>query len=357
MVSESSVIVALKRVKDPELGRDLVSLGMIRDVSVDGGNVSLSIVLTTPACPMKSQIKAAAEQAVMAIPGVQEVDIKLDAKVNAAPGSKIEQIIPGVKNIIAVASGKGGVGKSTVSVNLALGLAEAGANVGLMDADIYGPSLPRLMGINEPPLSKDGKIVPIEMHGIKLMSIGFMLPEEAAVIWRGPMVSGAIRQMLAEVAWGELDYLVVDLPPGTGDAQLTLAQTVPLTGVVVVTTSQDMALSIATKAAQMFRKMDVPVLGIVENMSYFLCPHCGGRTDIFSHGGATAAADRLEIPVLGQVPLEPETVIDSDRGVPTITARPASAQAEAFRQIAHRVAGRVSVVSCFEPPLQLTAES
>ncbi len=260
-----------------------------------------------------------------------------------------EELIPGVKYVIAVASGKGGVGKSTISVNLALALANQGAKVGLMDADIYGPSLPRLMGVMEHPRALDDKIVPIERHGIKIMSLGFLMPEDAAVIWRGPMVSGAIKQMLSDVLWGELDYLVVDLPPGTGDAQLTLAQSVPITGVVVVSTSQDMALSIAIKAAEMFRKMDVPILGIVENMSYFVCPHCEGQTEIFSRGGVHVAATKLDIPVLGHIPLEPETVIDSDRGIPTVIARPTSAQAEAFREVARNVEERTGFVSNIEP--------
>ncbi|MBI2844360.1 MAG: iron-sulfur cluster carrier protein ApbC [Armatimonadetes bacterium] len=349
MISERNVLDALKRVKDPELDRDLVSLGMIRDVRIEGGSVSFTLVLTTPACPLKAQIRDAARQAVFEIPGVEAVDVRLDSKVVSQPGSMATELLPGVKNIVAVASGKGGVGKSTIAVNLAVALSESGASVGLLDADIYGPSLPRLIGINERPIASNGKMIPIEHYGIKLMSLGFMLPDDAAVIWRGPLVAGAIKQMLSEVHWGELDYLVVDLPPGTGDAQLTLAQTVPLTGVVIVTTSQDMALTIATKAAQMFRKMDVPVLGIVENMSYFICPHCEGRTDVFSHGGADRAAEKLNIPVLGQIALEPQTVADSDRGVPTVLARPDSAQAEALREMAHRVAGRVSIVTHKEP--------
>lgn len=348
-MNTNDILDALKRVKDPELDRDLVSLGMIKDVKVDGGAVSFTVVLTTPACPMRSQIKEAARQAVAALPGVESVDVKLDSKIVPHPDARTGELLPGVKNVIAVASGKGGVGKSTISVNLAAALTLDGAKVGLLDADIYGPSLPRLMGINERPRANGKKMFPVDQHGVKLMSLGFMLPEDAAVIWRGPMVAGAVRQMLSDVEWGELDYLIVDLPPGTGDAQITLAQTVPLTGVVVVTTSQDMALTIATKAAQMFKKMDVPVLGIVENMSYFICPHCEGRTDIFSHGKAEMAAEKLDIPVLGHIPLEPETVLDSDRGVPTVIARPDSAQAHSLMEMARKVAGRTSTVSCVQP--------
>lgn len=351
MITETDVVNALRTVKDPELDRDLVSLGMIRDVKIDGAVVSFTVVLTTPACPLRSQIKNAAQEAVAALPSVEKVEVRLDSKVAAQNGAKTGELLPGVKNVIAVASGKGGVGKSTVSVNLALGLARDGARVGLLDADIYGPSLPRLMGVSDRPQASNGKILPLEKHGVRLMSLGFMLPEDSAVIWRGPMVAGAVKQMLADVNWGDLDYLVVDLPPGTGDAQLTLAQSVPITGVVVVTTSQDMALTIATKAAQMFKKMDVPVLGVVENMSYFICPHCGGRTDVFSHGGGEVAALRLEIPVLGQIPLEPETVIDSDLGVPTVVARPESSQAEALQEMARKIAGRVSMVACSEPAI------
>lgn len=353
MVTEKDVIEALRQVNDPELGKSLVDLGMIQDVQVNGGAVSFTVMLTTPACPLKSQIKDAARDAAAKVPGVESVEVKLDSKVKSIPGAKAGEILPGVKNIIAVASGKGGVGKSTVAVNLAVALSLDGAKVGLLDADIYGPSLPRLMGTNEHPKAANGKIVPVEQHGIKLMSLGFLMPEDAAVIWRGPMVAGAVKQMLSDVLWGELDYLVVDLPPGTGDAQITLAQTVPLTGVVIVTTSQDMALMIATKAAQMFKKMEVPVLGIVENMSYFICPHCEGRTEIFSHGGGKDAAERLETPLLGQIPLEPGIVLDSDQGVPTVVARPESAQAESFREVARKVAGRTSVVSCIEPPVVL----
>ncbi len=349
MVTEKEVINALKGVNDPELKKDLVSLGMIKDVIVEGGTVIFTIVLTTSACPLKSQIKEDAAKAVKSIPGVESVEVNLDSRTTKKTIPWEEDVLPGVNNIIAVASGKGGVGKSTIAVNLAAALSLTGAKVGLLDADIYGPSLPRLMGTNDQPTVAGGKMIPVEEHGIKLMSLGFMMPDDAAVIWRGPLVAGAVKQMLSDTDWGELEYLLVDLPPGTGDAQLTLAQTVPITGVVIVTTSQDMALTIATKAAQMFNRMEVPVLGIVENMSYFVCPQCGGRTDIFSHGGGEVASKRLGIPVLGQIPLEPETVIDSDRGTPTVIARPESAQAEALIEMAGNIAGRTSIISCAEP--------
>jgi ATP-binding protein involved in chromosome partitioning len=253
-------------------------------------------------------------------------------------------VLPGVQNVIAVASGKGGVGKSTIAVNIAVALAESSARVGLLDADIYGPTIPAMMGVNERPKMGNGKIQPIERYGVKLMSLGFLI-DGSPVIWRGPLVSGAIKQMITDVDWGELDYLIVDLPPGTGDAQLTLAQTVPLTGVVVVTTSQDVALNIASKAAAMFAKMDVPILGIVENMSYFICPECGHRTDIFSHGGGDKAAKATGAPLLGRVPLEAQTVEDGDAGSPTVTARPESEQAEAFRALASATAARISILN------------
>ncbi|HPP73846.1 MAG TPA: iron-sulfur cluster carrier protein ApbC [Armatimonadota bacterium] len=346
MPTEKDVINSLKSVQDPELGRDLVSLGMIQDVKVQNGNASFTIVLTTPACPLKAQIKEAAKQAVASLPGIETVEVKLDSKVKAMPGAREDEVLPGVKNIIAVASGKGGVGKSTISVNLALALAQEGAKVGLLDADIYGPSLPRLIGTTQRPVASNGKIIPVEEYGIKLLSLGFMMPDDAAVIWRGPLVSGAVKQMISDTDWGDPDYLVVDLPPGTGDAQITLAQTVPITGVVIVTTSQDMALNIAIKAAQMFKRMDVPIIGIVENMSYFICPHCEGRTDIFSHGGGEKAAEWLDVPIIGKIPLEPEVVIDSDKGVPTVIARPDSPQAEPFKEMARKVAARISVTAC-----------
>jgi ATP-binding protein involved in chromosome partitioning len=342
LVTEQQVIEALRKVEDPELGRDLVSLGMIRNVKIEEGTVELDLVLTTPACPMKSQMKQAAEEAVRVVNGVSDVKVNLKANVVRHGAPEAQEMLPDVKNIIAVASGKGGVGKSTIAVNLAISLASCGAKVGLLDADIYGPSLPMLMGVSERPQVRNGKMVPIEKHGVKLMSLGFLIEEDAALIWRGPMVAGAVKQMLTDVEWGEIDYLVVDLPPGTGDAQLTLAQTVPLTGVVVVTTSQDMALTIASKAAVMFRKMGVPVLGVVENMSYFACPNCGEETNIFSRGGGDIAAGRLGVPVLGRLPLEPQTVLDSDRGEPTVVARPDSEQARVFAELAGQVAASVS---------------
>src|SRR3972149_7375897 len=305
-VTEKDVLRALSQVQDPDLKKDLVALGMIKDVRVKDGEISFTIVLTTPACPLKNKLENDSRDAVLKLPGVKTVKVKFDSSVVPFKKISAEDLIPQVKNTIAVASGKGGVGKSTISVNLALALSNCLAKVGLFDADIYGPTIPQMLGVKKEVYAKAGKIVPVQNYNLKIISIDFFLEESTPVIWRGPLVAGAIQQFLRDVDWGELDYMIIDLPPGTGDAQLTLAQTIPLTGVVIVTTSQDMALVIATKAAQMFRQMEVPVLGIVENMSYFICPHCGGRTEVFSHGGGELAARRLGVPVLAEIPLEPQ---------------------------------------------------
>lgn len=336
---------ALSTVEDPELHRDLVSLNMIKDISVSGSSVSFTLELTTPACPMRSQIKQAAEEAVRAIPGVDTVQVNMSARVRQGAASDAKPNVPGIKNIIAVASGKGGVGKSTVAVNLAVALAQTGAAVGLLDADIYGPSIPIMMGISENPASTGEKLLPLERHGVRMISIGFFLPPEKAVIWRGPMVMKAVQQLLYDVEWGELDYLIVDLPPGTGDAQLSLAQQVPVTGAVIVTTPQDVALADAIKGVNMFREVNLPILGIVENMSYFICPHCEGRTELFSHGGGAQTAARLNVPFLGEIPLDAEVREAGDRGVPIVESKPDSPQAEAFRKLAQQVAAAVSVSS------------
>ena len=343
-ISEADVRKALEVVQDPELGRDLVSLGMIKDIQVRDSAVSFTLELTTPACPLKSELKKAAEEAVRSISGVKDVQINLSARVPKGAGLPEKRQIPGVSNIIAVASGKGGVGKSTVAVNLAVALAQTGAQVGLLDADIYGPSIPIMMGVHEHPTSDGKKLFPIERHGVKMMSIGFLVPQDTAVIWRGPIVMRAVEQLLYDVDWGTLDYLVVDLPPGTGDAQLTLAQKVPVMGAVIVTTPQDVALVDAAKGVNMFQELRVPILGIVENMSYFVCPHCEGRTDIFSHGGGSKVAETLGVPFLGEIPLSMDVRESGDRGVPIVEAEPESPQAEAFRKLAEKVAARVSIV-------------
>lgn len=346
MISKEQVLTALGTVMDPDLGKDLVTLGFIKNVVIDGGNVSFTLELTTPACPLKAKLEADSKAAVQTLPGVSAVNVTVTSNVtqHKAPAVSGERLLPNVKNFIAVASGKGGVGKSTVSVNLALALAETGASVGLLDADIYGPSIPIMLGVRDQPQIVDKKLIPHTKYGIKFMSLGFMMADDSPVIWRGPLVMQAVEQLLRDVAWGELDYLVVDLPPGTGDAQLTLTQKVPLTGAVIVTTPQDVALIDAKKGLAMFRKVNVPVLGIIENMSYFLCPHCSGRTEIFSHGGARAYSESVGVPFLGEIPLEAAIRLGGDSGVPIFAAQPDSAQAAIFRTIAGTMAARVSIV-------------
>jgi ATP-binding protein involved in chromosome partitioning len=344
MITEQQVLGALSQVDEPELHRDLVSLKMIKDIKILNDAVNFTIVLTTPACPLRSQIESEAKAAVAAL-GAKQVNIKWDANVPSDARITGRLNIP-VRSTIAVASGKGGVGKTTVSVNLAVALAQMGAKVGLMDADVYGPNIPIMMGINEQPhATKDQHILPLEAYGVKLMSMGFLVPPEQAVIWRGPMLHSAIRQFLSDVDWGDLDYLVIDLPPGTGDAQLTLAQSVPLTGGVVVATPQDVALADVVKGIAMFQKLEVPVLGVVENMSYFLCPHCGERTDIFAHGGAQKMAEKYGAPFLGEIPLDVAIRVGGDTGKPVTAAQPDSAYAQAFKKLAQQVAAQVSVMN------------
>jgi len=306
------------------------------------------VELTTPACPVKDQLKRAAEQVVRDIPGVRQVNVTMTAQVrqNQDPFAG-RAPVPGVANIIAVASGKGGVGKSTVAVNLAVALARQGAKVGLMDADIYGPSIPLMMGADGQRVmgTPEGKMVPLEAHGVKIVSIGFLLGKDAPVVWRGPMVGRAVQQLARDVVWGELDYLIIDLPPGTGDAQLSLVQSVPLAGGVIVTTPQDIALLDATRGLSMFREVKVPVLGIVENMSYFACPHCGEKTHIFSHGGGEETAERLKVPFLGAIPLDVDVRIGGDTGQPIVAAHPDSEQAKAFMELASMVAAGASIAA------------
>lgn len=333
---------ALRKVMDPELHRDLVSLGMVKDVAVEGDAVRLKVELTTPACPLKDTIgrdvKAALEGA-----GFRKVELSWGAQVRAAPGVAQGQLTPGVKNIILVGAGKGGVGKSTVAINVAAGLARTGAKVGILDADIYGPSIPMLTGVTERPTSKDGKkLDPLQKFGLKIMSIGFLVDPDQALIWRGPMVTGALIQLLRDVNWGELDYLVLDLPPGTGDVPLTLAQNIRAAGVVLVSTPQDVALADVIRAKLMFDKVSIPVLGIVENMSAFVCPHCRTETAIFDKGGVRKAAEKMGIRFLGDVPLDLAIREGGDQGVPIVVGQPDSPQAEALLAVSRNVAGAVS---------------
>jgi ATP-binding protein involved in chromosome partitioning len=353
IVNEATVLEALKRVPGPDGRGDIVGLGMVSGVVVKNGNVGFAIEIDPKRADELEPLRRAAEQAVSALPDVLSVTAVLTAHRGAprpsAPSQPQERAthraghaqkaaVPGVRHIVAVASGKGGVGKSTTAVNLALALKAMGLRVGLLDADIYGPSQPRMMGISGKPTSPDGRrLNPLENYGVKVMSIGFMVPEETPMIWRGPMVMSAINQMLRDVDWGELDILVVDLPPGTGDAQLTMAQQVPLSGAVIVSTPQDIALLDARKGLNMFRKVEVPVLGIVENMSYFSCPHCGQRSDIFSHGGAKREAERLGVEFLGELPLDMAIRETSDGGRPIVVSDPQSPHAKTYRAIAERV--------------------
>jgi ATP-binding protein involved in chromosome partitioning len=340
---EEDILNALRTVKDPDLHKDIVTLNFVKDLKVNDGKAFFSIELTTPACPVKKEMEQWARAAVMKVKGIRDVEIHMTSAVSArAPGSN-KKPIDGVKNIIAVGSGKGGVGKSTVTVNLAVALAQAGARVGLLDADIYGPNVPLMMGIMDRPRAVNNRIQPIENYGVRIMSMGFLMSDDTALIWRGPMLHSAVQQFIRDVDWGELDYLLIDLPPGTGDVQLTLTQTVPLMGAVVVTTPQDVALQDARKAIKMFRQVRVDILGIVENMAYFECPHCNQRTHIFSHGGGVATAEQYKVPFLGEVPLDVAVREGGDGGKPIVLYNPDAPAAKAFTQIAGSVAAQVSI--------------
>ncbi|HEX9988119.1 MAG TPA: iron-sulfur cluster carrier protein ApbC [Chloroflexia bacterium] len=344
-VTKEEVLRALSVVKDPDLGRDLVALGMIENVNIDPqNNVNFTIVLTTPACPVKEQLKQQSESVVSALPGVRAVTAEVTSRVRNGTMTQREGI-PGVRNTIAVGSGKGGVGKSTVAVNLALGLASEGARVGLLDADVYGPNVPLMLGTNAKPQPVGDKIAPIEAYGLKVISMGFFIDADSPVIWRGPMLTKLLTQFMYDVQWGELDYLIMDMPPGTGDIQLTTAQSVPLTGAVMVSTPQDVALLDAAKALMMFKKLNVPVLGLVENMSTFVCPHCANPTDLFGHGGAQMAAARYNVPFLGEIPLHLRIREGGDSGKPIVVDAPDSPEAEAFLRVARNLAAQVSVVA------------
>ncbi len=342
-LTEHDVIEALRAVQEPELGRDIVTLDMVKDVAIDGTAIAFTIELTTPACPLKDEIEGNA-RAVLGGIGAERIDITWGAMVRRAQPRQAEQLLPGVKNVLAVASGKGGVGKSTVSVNLAVALAQAGASVGLLDADITGPNIPMMMGIDgQPKATEANKIAPLERHGVKTISIQFFVPEGQPIVWRGPLIGGAIQQFLRDVDWGELDYLVIDLPPGTSDAQLTLAQAVPISGAVLVTTPQEVALSDVAKALAMFKRMSVPVLGLVENMTAFACPHCGELTEIFGRGGGERFAAEHGIEFLGGVPLDITVRQGGDVGVPAVAQREPGPAARALTAVAGAVAARMSV--------------
>lgn len=346
---------ALATVKDPEIGQPLTTLGMIKALEVNGPVVNVAVELTTPACPLKGKIEGEVRAAILTVPGIERVDVTLTSRVRQGGILSGKPAMPGVKNIIAVASGKGGVGKSTVATNLAVALALDGAAVGLLDADVYGPSIPLMLALQSrqpgtktrAPAEPGGQpvrmLVPLEAYGIRVMSIGFLVDPAKPVIWRGPMASQLIQQFINDVAWGDLDYLLVDMPPGTGDIQLTLTQRLPLSGAVIVTTPQDVALADAVKGLQMFREVQVPILGIIENMSYFVCPNCGERTNVFGQGGGEWAATKHDVPLLGQIPLDAAIREGGDAGTPIVAADPLSPRASALRAAAQRVAGRLSV--------------
>ncbi|MDQ6773224.1 MAG: Mrp/NBP35 family ATP-binding protein [Actinomycetota bacterium] len=352
--TEQQVLHALATIIDPDLGRDVVSLGMIKELEIDGRDVSFTFELTTPACPVRDRFKSMAEEAVAGLPDVGGVRVKMTANVRSGGPRERQEMLPGVRQTIAVASGKGGVGKSTVAVNLAASLHLSGARVGLLDADIYGPSVPAMTGMDEqPPVvdvpGPDGKVErklrPVLAYGLKVMSMGLLAGADKAMVWRGPMVSRAIEQFMSDVDWGELDYLVIDLPPGTGDASLTVAQKIPLSGVAIVATPQDVALDIAIKALQMFRTLNVTPLGLVENMSWYICPECGHEHHPFGHGGAERAAQRMGVPFLGSIPLEQGIREEADRGAPIVVSQPDSPGARAFGDVASQIAARTSVQS------------
>src|SRR3954452_19134897 len=343
---EQEVLDALRVVRDPDLHRDIVSLGFVQNMRIEpSGEVGFSINLTTPACPVKDDLRDQARLAVARLPWVTEVQVQMTANTAVARGQgQSTPLIPRVKNIIAVASGKGGVGKSTISVNLAVALAQTGASVGLLDADITGPNIPMMLGIDgQPTASPEGKIIPLERHGVKTISIQFFVPEGQPIVWRGPLVGGAIQQFLRDVAWGELDYLVVDLPPGTTDAQLTLAQSVPISGTVLVTTPQEVALQDVAKALAMLKRLSVPIVGIVEKMRAFVCPHCGEATEIFGRGGGERFAEEHDIEFLGKVPLDITVRQGGDVGVPAVAQREPGPAAIALASLARTVAARMSV--------------
>jgi len=354
-VEQGSVLEALKVVRDPDLNRDIVSLGFIKELKIDGGRVAFTIELTTPACPVKDQMRDQARAAVMQVPGVSAVDVNLSARVREAVGADGGRVaLPGVKNVIAVGAGKGGVGKTTVAVNLAIALAKCGSRVGIIDGDIYGPNVPIMLGMKAQ-LTTDGqKIVPAEKYGLKVISMGFLTQDDAPIIWRGPMLHGALQQFFREVAWGNLDYLVIDLPPGTGDVALSLSQTVPVAGAIVVTTPQQVSLADSRRAIAMYKKLNIPPLGLIENMSYFACPSCGHQADIFGHGGGEKMAAELSVPFVGRIPIYQPIREGSDTGVPLLVSEPDSPAGRAFMAAAERTAAQVSIASYNRPTIQLT---
>jgi ATP-binding protein involved in chromosome partitioning len=353
-ISEAAVLDALRVVRDPDLNRDIVSLKFIKNLRIDGGRVAFSIELTTPACPVKDQMRDQARAAVERIAGVTAVDIEMTAQVRSTMVADMSKApVPGVKNIIAVGAGKGGVGKTTVAVNLAIALSQCGGRVAMIDGDVYGPNVPLMLGI-QTQLTTDGqKIVPAEQYGIQLVSMAFLTGDDAPVIWRGPMLHGVIQQFFREVRWDAVDYLIVDMPPGTGDVALSLSQTVPVSGSVVVTTPQTVSVADTRRAVRMYQKLNVPALGLIENMSHFICPSCSHESDIFGRGGGEALASELNVPFLGRIPIYQPIRVGGDTGVPITVGEPKSPAARAFRAAAEQLAAQLSIAS-YKRPIPLT---
>ena len=345
--TKQSVTEALSTVQDPDLHRDLVTLGMIHDLAIDGGRVSVRVELTTPACPLKAQIQADVERAVRGVPGVTDVAVTMSARTTSGRGTEKVERLPGVKNIIAVASGKGGVGKSTVAVNLAIALREAGATVGLLDADIYGPSVPIMLGMKEqrPMVNEAQKIEPLNRYGIDTISMGFLLKDTDAVVWRGPMLGKALQQFIEDVDWGEKDYLIIDLPPGTGDVQLSLTQLITVSGAVIVTTPQDVAFADVLRAIRMFNMTNTPLLGVVENMAYFRCPDNNKDYFIFGEGHTAKSCEQYGLELLARVPLDMIVAPSADKGIPILIAEPGGDQATRYRALAAKVASQQSILN------------
>ena len=355
-VTETAVLTALRSVKDPDLHKDIVTLGFVKNLSINSGQVSFTIELTTPACPVKDQMRDQARAAVAALPGVAGVEVQMTAQVRAAAPDFSRTGVPGIKNVIAVGAGKGGVGKTTVAVNLAVALVRCGGRVGMIDGDVYGPNVPIMLGLSTQ-LTTDGqKIVPAEQYGLHVVSIGFLTPDDAPVIWRGPMLHGIIQQFFREVRWPPLDYLIVDMPPGTGDVALSLSQTVPVTGAVLVTTPQHVSLADTRRAVRMYQKLNIPTLGLIENMSYFVCPNCQHESDIFGKGGGEGLAKIMNVPFIGRIPMYEPIRRGGDAGMPLVLSEPDSPSAKAFLSAAEQMAAQISIAS-YKRPIPLTPVS